>query len=61
MTNGTEYHMEPGLAITRVDNKAETVAGTATEVSSQQNLSPGHWLRPWAISARKTGCHPYQR
>jgi len=49
--NGTDNQVETGEAIYSVLNKAGTVAGTITEVSSQQNVNSGTLGTTWAVSA----------
>ena len=49
--DGTDNQVETGEAIYSSKNKAGTVAGTITEVNSQQNLDSGTLATTWAISA----------
>ncbi len=49
-TDGTDYQVEVGRAYYSSQNKAGTVGGTITEVSSQQNVSAGTLATTWAIS-----------
>ncbi|MDZ4324745.1 MAG: hypothetical protein U1A73_06970 [Pseudomonas sp.] len=50
VTDGTDYQVETGQAVYSSQNKAGTVAGTITEINSQQNLSAGTLATTWAIS-----------
>jgi hypothetical protein len=51
VTDGTDYYqVETGIVIVSSYNKAGIVAGTVTEVNSQQNLSGGTLSTTWAIS-----------
>jgi hypothetical protein len=51
VTNGTDYQVESGQVIVSAYNKAGTVAGTATKVNAQQNVSSGTLATTFAISA----------
>jgi hypothetical protein len=50
VTDGTDFQVESGQAVYSSQNKAGVVAGTITEVNSQQNLSAGTLTTTWAIS-----------